>query len=500
MHLLNISNKPLNWLAMTAGSILATLLLITGAEAAELAATATNASNSTLDRQSSGQLVARNKKRIKRKRVRVRSKARPTTTSTTPTTSPNDVTQTPPAPPAPTEVTPPPVPSVTQAEVEALRKSNQELRDELIKVDAKAAETDKKVEQLKNQQFSLNTKLQGSVIFGATGTVSGDFSRNTAFGNRARLELKTDLGGGTLTTRLQAANLGVSNQNPTTAGTTPTPEGNLSWTGETSNSVGIDALKYDFNLTPETQVAVIANAGAADDFADTINPYFDGDGNSGSISAFGNRPSIYYTIQGAGVGIRHKFSDSAEFSLGYLSNTANDPAAGGLGGGGYGALAQLTFKTGENSKVGLTYTRSFNSDFGTGSNNANLGGLSNNFGVQGSFQLAPQFALGGWAGYTQNEAAGGDRQIWNWAVTAAAPNLGGEGNLAGFLVGQAPRVTSSGNGTTDTKAGLHIEGFYQFKVSDNVSITPGLIYLSAPNQDANSTSAVIGALRTTFTF
>jgi carbohydrate-selective porin OprB len=61
-------------------------------------------------------------------------------------------------------------------------------------------------------------------------------------------------------------------------------------------------------------------------------------------------------------------------------------------------------------------------------------------------------------------------------------------------------VTSSGNGTTDTKAGLHIEGFYQIKVNENVSITPGVIYLSAPNQDANSTGAVIGAVRTTFTF
>ncbi|WP_373538623.1 carbohydrate porin, partial [Chamaesiphon sp.] len=63
-----------------------------------------------------------------------------------------------------------------------------------------------------------------------------------------------------------------------------------------------------------------------------------------------------------------------------------------------------------------------------------------------------------------------------------------------------PRVTAASDGSSDTKAGLHLEGFYQFKVSDNLSITPGIIYLTAPNQDANSTGAVIGALRTTFTF
>jgi carbohydrate-selective porin OprB len=38
------------------------------------------------------------------------------------------------------------------------------------------------------------------------------------------------------------------------------------------------------------------------------------------------------------------------------------------------------------------------------------------------------------------------------------------------------------------------------KVNDNLSITPGIIYLTAPNHDANSRSAVIGAVRTTFSF
>jgi hypothetical protein len=149
----------------------------------------------------------------------------------------------------------------------------------------------------------------------------------------------------------------------------------------------------------------------------------------------------------------------------------------------------------------LTYTRSFNSDPGTGSNNANLGGTSNNYGVQTSFRLAPEFALGGWVGYTQNQLAGADRQIWNWAVTAAAPDFGGKGNLAGILVGQEPRVASDSSGiNADTRSGLHIEGFYQIRINDNFSVTPGIIYLTAPNQDVNSSGATIGVLRSTFTF
>ena len=488
--------RQLNWLTTTAGGLLATLLIISGAQAAESLVSTTSSASSKLianhTPSDSHQLIAaRKKKRLKKK---IKSKPKATATAprtTTPETLPTDLTQTTPPPVPPTPPTPPapPVeapPAPVAPPVEAPKAP----------VEAPKAEAP--------NQFSLTTKLQGQVIFGVAGTVAGDFSRNTALGARSRLELKTDIGGGTLTTRLQAVGLGLSNQAPT-AGTAAvaTPEGSLSWTdGTTTNSIGVDALKYEFAASPQTQVVVAANAGASDDFTDTINPYFDGDGASGSISAFGNRPSIYYTVQGAGVGIRHKLSDNTELSVGYLARTASTPTAGnGLLGGGYGALAQLTFKTGENSKVGVTYTRTLNSDPGTGSTNANLLGESNNFGLQGSFQLSPEFALGGWAGYTQNKptAGGGERQIWNWAVTAAAPDFGGKGNLAGFLVGQEPRVTSSGNGTTDPKSGLHIEGFYQMKVNDNLSITPGLIYLTAPNQ-APGNSAVIGALRSTFSF
>ena len=475
---MNSSNRQLNWLTMTVGGLIATLMLFTSAQAAESLSASANSTTSTVAIPNSQQLIAlRKKKPLKKKKARKKAKLTATTVAPIATT---ELTQTPPAPvaePTPPVITTPPAP------VEP----------------PKSPEPPKTADPT---PFSITTKLQGEAIFGLAGTVAGDFSRNTALGSRVRLNFLTNIGDkGVLTTRLQATGLGLSTQNPTTPTTVATPEGTLSFSdGTTNNTIGIDLLKYEFPLTPQTQGVVIANAGVADDFTDTINPYFDGDGASGSISLFGNRPPIYYTVQGAGAGIRHKFSDSTELSLGYLGRNASDPGSG-LFGGGYGAIAQLTFKTGENSKIGVTYTRSYNSNPGTGSNNANLGGLSNNYGLQGSFQLSPQFALGGWAGYTQNQLAGTDRQIWNWAITASAPDFGGKGNLAGLLVGQEPRVASDGNnGTADTKAGLHIEGFYQFRISDNFSVTPGIIYLTAPDQNANNGGAAIGVIRSTFTF
>jgi hypothetical protein len=485
----------LNWLSITAISLIATLVPVAGSHAAETVLSTSTSTNLTLianhtPNDSSHPQIAVGRRKYKGRIKVKRKKQTPVVTPTTdPTSLPTDLTQTTPPPVPPTPPAPAPAPVAPPAPVVPTTEA------------PKAPETTPPAATTPAPStFSLTTKLEGQVIFGATGAIGGDFTKNTAFGNRTRLEFITDINGGTLTTRLQSTGLGLSNTSPAAVAT---PEGSLSWTDDTKdNAIGVDALKYEFSISPQTQVVVAANAGASDDFADTINPYFDGDGASGSISAFGNRPSIYYTVQGAGVGIRHKLDDKIELSLGYLANSPNNPADGnGLFGGGYGALAQLTFQTGENSKVGVTYTRTLNSGFGTGSNNATtLNGNSNNFGVQGSFQINPQLALGGWAGYSQNEAAGGDRQIWNWALTAAAPDFGGKGNLAGFLVGQEPRVTSSNDGTTDSKSGLHIEGFYQVKLSDNLSITPGLIYLTAPDQKANSNGAVIGALRTTFSF
>jgi hypothetical protein len=361
---------------------------------------------------------------------------------------------------------------------------------------------EKPEEKKETNAFSLNTKLQGQVIFGLTSGLSGDISRNAALGQRTRLELVTELGTGVLTTRLQIDGIGTPNST-VPAGIIDTPEGASSFgVTEPGSQVNLDLLKYELPIGPNTQLVVAANAAGADDFTDSINPYFDGDGASGSISRFGNRPSIYYLVSGAGAGIRHKFSPTVEGSLGYLSSNAGNPAvASGLGGGSYGAIAQITLNPNENTKLALTYVNARDTAPGTGSVNANPGGSNNMFGVQGSFKMNSKLALGGWVGYNKNSDVAGDRDILNWAVTAAFPDLGGTGNLGGLLVGQEPRVTgATGTALADTGSSLHLEGFYQVKLSDSLSITPGLIYLTAPNHNSSNSGALIGTVRTTFSF
>ncbi|MFN6538468.1 MAG: iron uptake porin [Nostoc sp. EkiNYC01] len=433
---------------------------------------------------------------------------------------------------------------VKKEDLATLQKLQEEFTAELAtlrgRVDALEAQTAK----LEANQFSTTTKLNGEAIFAVAGIVSGDnargekINRNTILGDRIRLNFDSSFTGkDLLRTRLQATNFNAYSGNSTF-----TPEGDFRFAGGTfandnNNAVGIDALLYQFPLTKKTNVIVEANAGAADDFTNTVNPYLDGDGGSGALSHFGTRNPIYYLVNGAGLGIQHQFSKNLELSLGYLGNDpANPQDNGGLFNGPYGAIAQLTVKPTEKFTLGLTYVNAYNNDFSangsTGSNRANLRSAllnnpnlpddlapfsgadvpvsSNAYGAEASLQLSDKFVLGGWAGYTNSRILGsngsgisrGTLDIWNWAVTLSFPDLGKKGNVAGIVVGMEPYVTNSSVAQIgkDKNNSYHIEAFYQYKLSDNISLTPGVIWLTSPDNNSNNNDVVIGALRTTFTF
>jgi carbohydrate-selective porin OprB len=68
-----------------------------------------------------------------------------------------------------------------------------------------------------------------------------------------------------------------------------------------------------------------------------------------------------------------------------------------------------------------------------------------------------------------------------------------------------PKVTNRANslsqlGIQDSDTSLHLEAFYQYQVTDNIAITPGIIWLTAPDHNAANDDLVIGTIRTTFTF
>ncbi len=400
---------------------------------------------------------------------------------------------------------------------------------------------------LEKQQFSTTTRLNGEAVLSSAGILTGDNANgqeaptNAIRGDRVRLNFDASFtGADLLRVRLQAANLTPFSS------VLNTPEGDLRFAGpafstaaDNNNSVGIDALLYQFPVGEKLIVTLEGNAGAIDDFTDTINPFLDGDGGFGALTHFGTRNSIYYLLNGTGLGLRYVLSDQFEISAGYLANDAANPEpGGGLFNGPYGAIAQITFKPSEAFAIGLTYINAYNNSFtanGSGGSNranlrsalldnpnlpgalANFAGLdiptsSNAYGLQASFQFSPQIVLNGWVGYTNTRtlATGGvlprgELDIWNWGVGLALPDLFKAGSVGGLIVGMEPRATGISPGLRsaigrDSNMSLHVEAFYQYRLNDNISVTPGIIWLTNPDFNDGNSDVVIGAVRTTFTF
>ncbi|AVH65042.1 iron uptake porin [Nostoc sp. 'Peltigera membranacea cyanobiont' N6] len=409
---------------------------------------------------------------------------------------------------------------VKKEDLATLQKLQTDFSAELATLRGRVDAVEAKSAELETHQFSTTTKLNGEVVIAIASVVSGntvngqEVNQNAVLADRVRLNLDTSFTGkDLLRTRLQATNLDPFSQTATF-----TPEGDFRFAGgNNSNGVVIDALLYQFPLGSKTGITLEANAGAIDDFTNTVNPYLDGDGGSGALSHFGTRNPIYYLANGAGIGIKHEFSDKLELSLGYLANDAANPQLGsGLFNGAYGAMAQLTVKPSNQITLGLTYLNAYKNTFfangSGGSNNANdilENASSNSYGIEASFQPSSKFVIGGWAGLTKARVLSvtpGDADIWNYAVTLAFPDLGKTGNIAGIIVGMEPRVTSVSSSLSnaginkDPDTSYHIEGFYQYKLSDNISITPGVIWLTAPDHNNQNDDIVIGTVRTTFTF
>jgi hypothetical protein len=406
---------------------------------------------------------------------------------------------------------------VTREDLLAIQRLMDEFAAELELLRGRVNALEVRTAELEANQFSTTTKLFGESIFALVAAdggsaVNSDVNGEFALGTRTRLNFDTSFSGqDLLRTRLQVATLDSFAQNNTF-----TPEGDLWFNAgldqDGSTTFNLDSLLYSTNLSDSARITFIANAGAVDDFASTIVP-LDGDGGSGAVSRFGTRPPIYNLVTGSGVGLTVD-AGQAELSFGYLaSNAASPTSRNGLFDGPYGAMAQVVFKPVDGLKMGLTYINAYNKDTQTGSifatpvSSIGFTSVTNAYGFQFGYQTADMpFKLGGWLGYTNarilEEGLKGDMGAFNWALTLGV-DAGPPGSQLGLIVGMEPKVTSADGvlaALEDTDTSIHIEGFYEYQLSDNISITPGFVWLTAPDHNTNNDDLVIGTLRTTFTF
>jgi len=422
--------------------------------------------------------------------------------------------------------------SIADGDLILVQRLQKEFEPELTKLKQRIESVEDRSRQLAAQEFSPTTRLIGQTTFGIQGTNSPGVDlyprdgirertakTNLTFASNVQLTLATSFTGRDLfLTGLTAGNLGSS------APLVFTNMGRLGYESDTNNRLALADLSYRFALAPRLGIVVgAAGVNPANTFRG-LNP-LEGSGD-GAISLFGQRnPILALGNNTGGIGFDWQISNRVSLQGVYSAELPGVPSLG-LFNGRRTAGAQLTLAPTKNLDVGLNYLYSHSPDglLGTGIGDAQLISPfadptpfnTHAVGASMTWRLNNNLQLGGWGGWTRSnpEKLTGHVETTNWMVFAALPNLLLPGNLGGILVGQPPKITNStlptgfnfpnfsdegtAGGRRDTA--LHIELFYRAQLSDNLSLTPGVIVVLHPDHNAANEPLVVGALRATFRF
>ena len=387
-----------------------------------------------------------------------------------------------------------------------LQRLSKEFADELYVIRGRVAKLETQVGQLQATQFSTTTKLKGEATFVLGGVdnarlANGTNVGNTAFNYDVRLNFDTSFTGkDLLKTRLRSGNF--SSQ----------PFGSssslfkLDKAESTSNAVQLDRLYYQFPalakgvtltagaLVRNTEMAWVPTAYKSD-----ILDFF----------AVAGAPGVYNKATGSGFGIQYAQPGKKGIvaSLNYVAQNGSDSTKGEFNASGaLNTLAQIGYRApqygiafGYRNGTEGTRVRTFNGVAGNGGTLA-ANQTSNGYALNAYWQpktsgIIPSVSAAyGW-NYVDGPAtpnAATDSQTWfaglQWADVFA------KGNAAGFAIG-AP-----GNAASLTKDALMWETFYRYRVSDNISITPSVFYVSNNQGLKNASSNYGGVIQTTFRF
>jgi len=417
---------------------------------------------------------------------------------------------------------------VSKEDLATLQKLQEEFAAELATLRGRVDALDAKVTKLEAQQFSTTTKLRGEAIFGlvagtdGVATAPGVDRTNVVFNYRVRLNLDTSFTGkDLLRTRLQASNTAnfnnLANDNST----------RLSYDGVAAANTNVFELNRLFYRFPigDNFTAYIAPIGQTEDVLNPLNP-LESD-SQGTISRFGRfSPLIRIASNGgtsglAVTGFDWKLSDKVNFQAAYsASNAAAATGAGGVTGGDTKIAAQFVLKPAENLTFGLGYANAYtNSGFSTGVA-ANFTGLGTGLNSDGTalgtlagsgiksdtvvgsliWDITKKFTFNTWGSWTFANFTAGSATLTSWNAALSAKDLFNEGDLAAITFGQ-PLFTSSVSGIpASPSTPYQLEALYRFRVSKNISITPGVFFVFNQGSNTANGTATVGVIRTTFSF
>lgn len=438
-------------------------------------------------------------------------------------------------------------PALSEADLATVQRLGQEFATELAQLRGRVDSLEARTARLEATQFTTTTKLVGNIRFHTNTYFSGEGDTETNIQYNAFLGLLTSFTG----RDLLIAAMGVTNTAfPELAtsnagrfvGSTREGLSDTAGAGNGFNRVRLISATYRFPIGDKLTVNLIAAE------RNRFNPillrqflpyYTIG---SGPPSTFLEAPPIYLLGAGAGLALNYEISKGTVLSLTYLGTFANQAGSGsGLFNGDYIAVAQLNYNPSPKFFLQALYHHGYfgtrtlpdgsrvgNFAFNNGQffrGNGFVGSAlanrfddedvffeeasavsSNAYQLGGYYAFTPKFILGGWVNYINARLLGkGDADIWTYSVQAAFPDLFKQGNVGGLAVGMEPTLTGlrkDGHfvGGFENDTSLHIEAYYKYQVTNNISVTPSVIWITAPNQDADNEDIVIGGIRTTFTF
>ena len=390
-----------------------------------------------------------------------------------------------------------------------LQRLATEFSSELAVIRGRVDGLEKKVGVLEAQQFSTTTKLRGEASF-VLGGVDGAQLRNgtqvgnTAFNYDVRLNFDTSFTGKDLfKTRLRAGNF--SSQ----------PFGSssslfkLDKAESTSNNVQIDRLYYSFPalakgvtltagaLVRNTEMAWIPSAYKAD-----ILDFF----------AVGGAPGVYNKATGAGFGIQYaqptkKGKGGIVAGLNYVAQNGDNSSNGVFNEtGALNILAQVGYRAPQ-------WGAAFGYRYGTqGTRLRTYNGVNGNSGALAANQGSNGYALNAYwqpkksgiipsvsGSYGWNNVAGpstpnGATNNQTWFAGLQWSDVFTKGNAAGVAYGQP------GNASGLSEKAQMLEIFYRYRVSNNITVTPAILYVTNNQAFRNASDNWGGVVQTTFRF
>jgi hypothetical protein len=421
---------------------------------------------------------------------------------------------------------------VTREDLARLQKLQSEFAPELATLLGRVDSLEARTGELEANKFSTTTKLSGLLIVGIQGRTSNRGDVNPRDGQKDTDDAGTNIN------VISLAQLYLTSQiTPRSYLFTGLLDGNGKTTPRFTNSVSRNdvLLGYEFptdNLIVSDlnfhwlvtdKLAVMVGTEGVSMPAAFRGPNRVESAATGPLSYFAQRNPILNMGYGhGGIAIDWQFAKRASLQAIYTSYQPGNPGKGS-------GLFDGTTTTGV--QLLLTPTDTLDSDGclltfvgdeclttvnTTTGKSAPL--QTNAVGATVTWQISPRISAGAWGGYTKSYIPGqsGNVETTNYMVFMNFPDLFAKGNLGGIYVGQPPKITSSdlpvGNNVPDfINTGLgraagqpgtttQIEAFYRFQLTDNISITPGIIHILEPGNTPDSDSVTIGILRSTFSF